>query len=142
MISKKLLRLLPANKSYIVYDDIHTYDLIKYKDNRFRLSVYGYPNGNSFYIYEKDLENLQIEANYADDDDLIWHLKEEYVYKGYTNKYKCISSVGYVSVHSDFYGFLDINFFAENKGEETVKELKRFQKTLKSNRINTKYYKY
>ena len=142
MISKKLLRLLPANKSYIVYDNIYTYNLIKYKDSTFRLTAYGYPNGNSFYIYEKDLEHLQSEARYDDNDDRIWHLKEEYVYNGYTNKYKCISTVGYVSVYSDFYGFHDINFFAENKGEETVKELKRFQKTLKSNRINTKYYKY
>lgn len=140
MISKKLLRMLPVNKSYVVYDNIYNYSLIKYKGGAFRLNVYG-SLSHGLYIYQKDLENLILEARDIDDDDLEWHYKNEYVYKGYTNSYKCICSEGGISVHSNFYGFHDLNFFGENKGEETVKELMNFKKTRRSNRINTKYYK-
>lgn len=140
MISEKLLRLLPVNKSFILYDNIHNYTLIKYKDGDFRLKVYG-SFSDGLYIYQKDLENLILETRGIDDDDLEWHYKNEYVYKGYTNRYKCICSEGGISVHSDFYGFHNLKFFGENKGEETIKDLMRFKKTLKSNRINTKYYK-
>ena len=131
MISKKLLRLLPVNKSYIVYDNIYNYELIKYEDGAFRLKVYS-SFSDGLYIYQEDLENLILEARDIDN---------EYVYKGYINRYKCICSEGGIRVHSDFYGFHDLNFLGENKGEETIEELMNFKKTLKSNRINTKYYK-
>ena len=132
--------MLPVNKSYVVYDNIYNYKLIKYEDGTFRLNVYG-SLSHGLYIYQKDLENLILEARDIDNDDPKWHYKNEYVYRGYTNKYKCICREGGIGVHSDFYGFHDLSFFGENKGEESIKELMSFKKTQRSNRINTKYYK-
>lgn len=137
MISKTLLRKLPANKKYLVYDSIYNYVLTKYKDNTYNINVVGYRE--TIYIFEKDLENLLIDARQYNNEDLEWHLENEYVYNGYTNKYSAVTGVGFIYLHQDFYGFYDLSFFGEYKNEQTEIELNKFKKIF--NKERRKKYK-
>lgn len=137
MISKTLLRKLPANKKYLVYDSIYNYILTKYKDNAYHINVVGYRD--TMYIYEKDLENLLIDAIQHNNEELEWHLKNEYVYNGYTNQYKVLAGIGFISVQQDFYSFYDLSFFGEYKSEQTEAELNKFKKIF--NKERRKKYK-
>jgi|SRR6478736_954375 len=125
MIKSKLLKKLTPNKSYLLYDEIYEYKLQKHKDNSYHLSVYGNPY-NTFYIYEKDLEHFLSET--VDDSEMYDFYKYDYKYNGYTNRYKCLSSVGFLSSFADFWGFSQLNFFAEIKSEKTIEELRDFIK--------------
>lgn len=109
MISNKLLRGLNVGV-YVMYDSIFNYKLHAYENNTFHIFQYGYSN-RSLYVYPKDL--------------------------GYTNRWKCISSVGGINIHSDF-SWRDLKFFGKDKGDKTIEELMRFKKTFKSYRINRK----
>lgn len=137
MISKTLLRKLPVNKKYLVYDSIYNYILTKYEGNNYHINVIGYRD--TMYIYEKDLENLLIDARQHNSEDLEWHLENEYVYNGYTNKYKAVSGVGFINIHQDFYSFYDLSFFGEYKNAETEIELNKFKKIF--NKERRKKYK-
>jgi hypothetical protein len=129
MISKTLLKKLPFNRVYVVYDSLDTYLLRKYNDESYHINVLG--NRESMYIYEKDLENLIIEAKLSGDDDVEYYYKYRFKYNGYTRKYKTIAGIGSISVHQDFYGFGNLNFFSEYKDEDTIKELLRLKNTFK-----------
>lgn len=130
MISKKLLKKLPPNKKYLIYDSLYTYVLKKFDSGSFHINVLGY--AETIYVYEKDLEHLEIEARNHNNEKLEWHLKNEYVYNGYTNQYKVLSGIGLLSTHADFYDWWKLKFFGEYKDEETVKELNRFKKVFRA----------
>lgn len=122
MISNKLLRHLKYNVRYLIYDSIYEYILVK--------TIYGYsicregfPN-NSLLVIEKDLEYLILESVDTD------FYKDTYIYKGYTNKYKAVSSVGFISVHG-YFDWRDLYFFGESKKETDIKDLRRFEKVMK-----------
>lgn len=127
MISKKLLRKLPVDKTYIVFDSLYNYMLSKYKDGNYRIKIYGFTE--SIYICEKDLEWLTINAR--DNEELYWHYKNNYIYNGHTNHYRAVGGIGLISNQSDFYGFSDLCFFGEYKDEKTIETLNKFRKTLK-----------
>lgn len=128
MISKTLLKKLPFNKVYVVYDSLNTYLLRKHNDESYHINILG--SRETMYIYEKDLDNLIIEANLLGDYDLADYYKYKFKYNGYTRKYKTIAGIGSISVHQDFYGFGNLNFFSEYKNEDTIKELLRLKNTF------------
>lgn len=128
MISSKLLRGL-KDGDYYIYDDLYVYTLTKLKDKfwlrQYGSSIYSAPY---FYIYEKDLENLELEA--YGDSDTQYHLKYEYDYRGYTNSWKASSSVGYMSLHSDF-SWYKLKFYGKCKSDNVREEVENFRKIFK-----------
>ena len=129
MISTKLLRKLPKNTTYVVYDSLYEYVLKKHDDESYHINVYGWRE--TMYIHEKDLEHLKINAVCNDDDESGHFYRYTYIDNGYTNKYQLIGSIGLLYSHSDFYGFSNLSFFGEYKGEQTIEEVRKFKKTLK-----------
>lgn len=124
MIAKTLLRKLKPNKKYLIYDELYEYVLTKYKDSQYHINVYG--STEKMFLIEKDLEDLKL--NSYGDDEMLDFYKYDYQYNGYTNKYKALCSVGYLSLHSDFTDFYRLKFFGEIKNETNIKNLRQFIK--------------
>ena len=132
MVSNKLLRCLKINKRYLIYDSIYEYILVR---TNYGYSIYreGFPN-NSLLVIEKDLEDLILESVDTN------FYKGTYIYKGHTNKYKAVSSIGFISVHG-YFNWRDLYFFGESKKETDVKDLRRFEKVMKYSSRKTKKVK-
>lgn len=136
MISDKLLRNLSVNKKYLIYDSIYEYVLIK-TTSGYRICRQGFPS-NDLFVIEKDLEDLLLDSYDSGDKDFY---RDTYKDRGYTNRYKAISSVGFISVHG-YFSWRDLQFFSEFKIEEDVKELLKFKKVMKSSNTKTKKNNY
>ncbi len=133
MIANKILRNLTKGKKYLLYDSLTIYILTVNGDS---FGLYDHSTcinswSEHFFILEKDFEDLLLDARREDRDERVYFLKNYFIDKGYTNSYKALSSLGFLTLHADF-DWYKLKFFGEYKNEETVKELRRFRKIFKN----------